>query len=60
MQRTAPLQSYVKQWVITDGTLSDRVALSNNIASLTKDGFVSSICVNLTITNASREHAGVY
>ena len=47
-------------WTRTNGILSDRVSLSNNITSLTKDGFVSSIRVNLTISNASREDTGEY
>ena len=47
-------------WSRTDGTLSDRVSLSNNATNLTKDGYVSSIRVNLTITNVSREDTGEY
>ena len=47
-------------WTRTNGILSDRVSLSNNVTSLTKDGFVSSIRVNLTITNASRKDTGEY
>ena len=42
----------------TDGTLSDRVSLSNNATNLTKDGYVSSVLVNLTITEVSREDTG--
>ena len=45
-------------WSITDGTLSDRVSLSNNATNLTKDGYVSSVLVNLTIANVSREDTG--
>ena len=47
-------------WTRTNGILSDRVSLSNNVTSFTKDGFVSSIRVNLTITIASREDTGEY
>ena len=47
-------------WSRTDGTLSDRVSLSNNATNLTNDGYVSSIRVNLTITNVSREDTGEY
>ena len=42
-------------WNRTNGTLSDRVSVSDSVS--TGNGTVS---VNLTITNASREDTGVY
>ena len=44
-------------WSKTNGTLSDRVSISNNINVSTEYG---NMRVNLTITNASREDTGVY
>ena len=47
-------------WSITNGTLSDRVSVSDSVGVLTGYGNVTSVSVNLTITNASREDTGVY
>ena len=47
-------------WTGTNGALSDRVSVSDNATGLTRDGFVSRVSVNLTITNASREDTGEY
>ena len=48
------------QWNRIHRALSDRVSVSDNAISLTSDGFVSSVSVNLIITNASREDTGEY
>ena len=47
-------------WSRTNGVLSDRVSVSDNATGLTGDGFVSTVSVNLTITNASREDTAEY
>ena len=47
-------------WSRTNGTLSDRVSVSDNVSVPTGDGNVTRVSVNLTITNASREDTGVY
>ena len=44
----------------TNGTLSDRVSVSESISVPTGYGNVTRVSVNLTITNASREDTGVY
>ena len=47
-------------WSRTNGTLSDRVLVSDNVSVPTGYGNVTRVSVNLTITNASREDTGVY
>ena len=47
-------------WSRTNGTLSDRVSVSDNVSVPTGYGNVTRMSVNLTITNASREDTGVY
>ena len=47
-------------WSRTNGTLSDRVSVSDNVSVPTGNGNVTRVSVNLTITNASREDSGVY
>ena len=47
-------------WSRTNGTLSDRVSVSDSVSVPTGDGNVTRVSVNLTITNASREDTGVY
>ena len=47
-------------WSRTNGTLSDRVSVSDSVIVPTGYGNVSRVSVNLTITNASREDTGVY
>ena len=47
-------------WSRTNGTLSDRVSVSDNVSVPTGYGNVTRVSVNLTITNASREDTGVY
>ena len=47
-------------WSRTNGTLSDRVSVSDNVSVSTGYGNVTRVSVNLTITNASREDTGVY
>ena len=47
-------------WSITDGTLSDRISVSDSVSVPTGYGNVTRVRVNLTITNASREDTGVY
>ena len=47
-------------WSKTDGTLSDRVSVSDNVIVSTGYGNVTRVSVNLIITNASREDTGVY
>ena len=53
-----PLPTVV--WSRTNGTLSDRVSVSDSISVPTGYGNVTRVSVNLTITNASREDSGVY
>ena len=53
-----PLPTIV--WSRTNGALSDRVSVSDNITSLVEDCNVMKVSVNLTIMNASREDTGVY
>ena len=48
------------QWDRIDGTLSDRVSVSDSVSVPTGYGNVTRVSVNLTITNASREDTGVY
>ena len=47
-------------WSRTNGTLSDRVSVSDSVSVLTGNGNVTRVSVNLRITNASREDTGVY
>ena len=47
-------------WSSIDGDLSDRVSLSDSISVPIGYGNVTRVSVNLTITNARREDAGVY
>ena len=47
-------------WSRTNGTLSDRVSVSDSVSIPTGYGNVTRVSVNLTITNASREDTGVY
>ena len=47
-------------WRRTNGTLSDRVSVSDSVSVPTGYGNVTRVSVNLTITNALREDAGVY
>ena len=47
-------------WSRTNGTLSDRVSVSDSVSVPTGYGNVTRVSVNLTITNASREDTGVY
>ena len=47
-------------WSRTNGSLSDRVSVSDNVSVPTGYGNVTRVIVNLTITNASREDTGVY
>ena len=47
-------------WSRTNGTLSDRVSVSDGISVPTGYGNVTRVSVNLTITNASRGDTGVY
>ena len=47
-------------WDRIDGTLSDRVSVSDSVSVPTGYGNVIRVSVNLTITNASREDTGVY
>ena len=47
-------------WSRTNGILSDRVSVSDNVSVPTGYGNVTRVSVNLTITNASREDTGVY
>ena len=48
------------KWNRINGALSDRVSISDNATSLTSDGFISRVSVNLTVANASREDTGEY
>jgi len=47
-------------WSRTSGTLSDRVSVSNSVSVPTGSGNVTSVSVNLTLTNAYREDTGLY
>ena len=47
-------------WNRINGILSDRVSVSDSVSVPTGYGNVTRVSVNLTITNASREDAGVY
>ena len=47
-------------WSRTNGTLSDRVSVSDSVSVPTGYGNVTRVSVNLTITNASGEDTGVY
>ena len=47
-------------WSRTNGTLSDRVSVSDSVSVPTGYGNATRVSVNLTITNASREDTGVY
>ena len=47
-------------WDRIDGTLSDRVSVSDSVSAPIGYGNVTRVSVNLTITNASREDTGVY
>ena len=47
-------------WSRTNGTLSDRVSVSDNVSDPTGYGNVTRVSVNLIITNTSREDTGVY
>ena len=50
----------IVQWHRIDGTLSDRVLVSDSVSVPTGYGNVTRVSVNLTIINASREDTGVY
>ena len=47
-------------WNRINEILSDRVSVSDSVSVPTGYGDVTSVSVNLTITNASREDTGVY
>ena len=47
-------------WSRANGTLSDRVSVSDSVSVPIGYGSVTRVGVNLTITNASREDTGVY
>ena len=47
-------------WSRANGTLSDRVSVSDSVSVPTGYGNVTRVSVNLTIANASREDTGVY
>ena len=47
-------------WDRIDGTLSDRVSVSDSVSVPTGYGNITRVSVNLTITDASREDTGVY
>ncbi|XP_065913065.1 hemicentin-1-like isoform X2 [Dysidea avara] len=47
-------------WTKTSGTLSDRVSVSDSVSAPTGSGNVTSVSVNLTMTNANREDTGLY
>lgn len=47
-------------WSRNDGSLSDRVSVSDSFSVPTGIGNISRTIVNLTITNPSREDTGVY
>ena len=48
------------RWDRIDGTLSDRVSVSDSVSVPTGYGNVTRVSVNLTIINATREDTGVY
>ena len=47
-------------WGTIIGALSERVSVSNSISIPTRNGNITRVSVNLTITNTSREDTGVY
>ena len=47
-------------WNRINGSLSNRVSVSNSVIASAGNGNVTRVSVNLTITNASREDTGVY
>ena len=47
-------------WSRINGSLSDRVSVSDSVSVPTGYGNVTRVSVNLTITNASREDTGMY
>ena len=47
-------------WNRANGTISDRVSVSDGVSVPTGYGNVTRVSVNLTITNAYREDTGVY
>ena len=47
-------------WSKTDGALSDRMVVDDSVTIPTGNGNVSSVGVNLTLTNANREDTGSY
>ena len=47
-------------WNRINGSLSDRVSVSDSVSVPTRYGNVTRVSVNLTITNAYREDTGVY
>ena len=47
-------------WSRNNGALSDRVLISESVSTLTGNGNVTRVSVNLTITNVYREDTGVY
>jgi len=47
-------------WSRSNGSLSDRVSVSDSVSVPTGHGNVTRVSVNLTITNVSREDTGVY
>ena len=48
------------EWSRTNGTLSDRVSVSDSVSAPTGNGNVTSVSVNLTLINANREDTGLY
>ena len=47
-------------WSKVDGSLSNRVSVSDGVSVPAGYGNVTKVSVNLTITNASREDTGLY
>ena len=47
-------------WRRTNGTLSDRLSMSDSVSVPTGYGNVTRVSINLTITNALREDTGDY
>jgi len=47
-------------WSRTSGTLSDRVSVSDSVSVPTGSGNITSVSVNLTLTNANRGDTGTY
>ena len=47
-------------WSWSDGTLSDRVSVSDDVSIPTGNGNVTRVSVNLTIMSTSREDTGMY